>query len=129
MINPMIIIKISCEEERRMRPKHLLLRCYAKKDENNQWNAFCIDFGLAAQGESLEEVIIKMKDMIEEYLYDALVGDDVEFVEQLLSRRAPFKQIITYHYYDLMFRIGMLKDGVHALFKTPMPMVLQTNHK
>lgn len=69
-----------------MKPRELLLRCYANKYDD-QWQAFCIDFGLAAQGDSYEEVKAKLSDMIREYLYDALVGEDKEYAEQLLQRK------------------------------------------
>lgn len=105
-----------------MKPKELMLRCYANKD-GDQWQAFCIDFGLAVQGDSLQEVKTKLFVMIKEYLYDALVGEDKEYAEQLLNRKAPFKQLSTYHYYRLMHKIGVFKDGLHQLFKQPMPLV------
>ncbi len=105
-----------------MEPRELLLRCYANKN-GDQWQAFCIDFGLAAQADNAEEVQRKLMSMIEEYLYDALGGEDKEYADQLLQRKAPFKQVATYHYYALMYKLGAFKDGVHLLFKAPMPLV------
>lgn len=105
-----------------MKPKELILRSYARKN-GDHWEAFCIDFCLAAQGDTPEEVKKKLIDMIAEYLYDAMAGEDQEFADQLLSRRAPFKQIATYYYYYVMFKFNLFKDGVHMLFNTPIPMV------
>ena len=101
-----------------MKPDSLLLRCYANKHEG-QWQAFCIDLSLAAQGDNFPEVKSKLESMIGHYLYDALVGEDKEYAEQLMSRKAPFKQIATYHYYRLMYNIGLFRDGIHKLFKVP----------
>lgn len=105
-----------------MKPSDLLLRCYANK-EGDQWQAFCIDFGLAAQGDSFQEVKAKLDGMIAEYLYDALVGEDKAYANQLLKRKAPLKQIATYYYYMAMHRIGVFKDELHMLFKTAIPLV------
>ncbi|WP_430229964.1 hypothetical protein [Nitrosomonas communis] len=107
-----------------MKPNDLLLRCYANK-EGNQWQAFCIDFGLAAQGDTFKEVKEKLNAMIREYLYDALVGEDKVYADQLLKRKAPFKQIATYYYYVAMYRSGVFKNGLHKLFKEAMPLVPQ----
>lgn len=106
-----------------MKPNDLLLRCYANK-EGEQWQVFCIDFGLAAQGDSFKEVESNLYAMISEYLYDALVGEDKAYAHQLLKRRAPIKQIATY-YYSIRYRIGMLKDDLHKLFKATIPLVPQ----
>lgn len=108
----------------KFKPQQLLLRCYANK-EGDQWQAFCIDLCLAAQGESFAEARKKLNMMIAEYIYDALVGEDKEYADQLLQRKAPMKQIATYQYYKLMHRIGIFKDGLHHLFKSPMPLVPQ----
>lgn len=109
-----------------MKPIDLILRCYANK-AGSYWQAFCIDFCLAAQGESLPEAKQKLEHMISEYLYDALAGEDREFANQLLRREAPFKQVATYYYYSLMHHIGLLRDGMHTLFRLPMPLVPQVN--
>jgi hypothetical protein len=110
--------------EGNMRPEDLLLRCYANK-HNDQWQAFCIDLSLAAQGDDFPEVKRKLESMIAEYVYDALAGEDRDYAEQLLNRTAPFKQVATYHYYTLMYQIGVFKDGIHRLFKSPLPLIPQ----
>lgn len=104
-----------------MKPKDLLLRCYANK-EGDQWQAFCIDLCLAAQGDSLSEVKDKINIMVYEYVTEAL-EEDREYADQLLQRKAPLKQCATYHYYKYMHLIGALKNDLHNLFKTVMPLV------
>lgn len=108
----------------KIRARNLMLRCYANK-HGDQWQAFCIDLCLAVQGDSFPEVKQKLEHMMLEYVYDALAGEDREFAEQLLNRKAPFKQIATYHFIRLMHRFGLLRDGIHKLFKEPMPLVPQ----
>jgi len=112
-----------------MKPSELLLRSYAN-EYNGQWQAFCIDFGLAAQGDSLEDVRDKLGSMIKEYVNDALTGEDKEYADQLLRRKAPFKQVATYYIYlfeDKVKRCFGLFGSAHKLFKIPMPLVLQNN--
>ena len=112
-----------------MKPRELLLRCYANK-YGDQQQAFCIDFGLAAQGDSYEEVKAKLSDMIREYLYDALVGEDKEYAEQLLQRKAPFKQIATYYWYSVLYHLGVFRNEFHKLFKLPQALLkmIQVNN-
>ncbi|MDP1558745.1 MAG: hypothetical protein Q8K59_07350 [Nitrosomonas sp.] len=105
-----------------MRPNDLLLRCYANKD-GDQWQIFCIDLCLAAQADTLSEARRKLHDMIREYIYDALVGEDVKFAGKLMRRKAPIKQVATYHYYSLMHKIGISKDGLHRLIRMPVPLI------
>lgn len=107
-----------------IRTKNLMLRCYANKD-GDQWQAFCIDLCLASQGDSFPEVKQKLEHMMVEYVYDALAGEDREFAEQLLNRKAPLSQIATYHWIKLMHHLGIFRDGVHKLFQAPMPLVPQ----
>ncbi|MDN5751784.1 MAG: hypothetical protein L0H15_00695 [Nitrosospira sp.] len=107
-----------------MKSADLLLRCYANR-KDGQWQAFCIDFSLAAQGDSFPDVRTKLETMIAEYIYDALAGEDREYADQLLHRKAPLRQIATYYYYALMYKIGAFGDGLHQLFKPAVPLVPQ----
>ena len=105
-----------------MKTSDLLLRCYASK-VGDQWQAFCIDLNLAAQGDSFDEVRSKLKNMIKDYLIDSLAGEDQEYADQLLQRKAPFGIIAEYHWYQFLTRIGILSDSLHRLFKTQVPLV------
>jgi len=108
----------------RIRTRELMLRCYANK-HGDQWQAFCIDLCLAVQGDSFPEVRQKLEHMMVEYVYDALAGEDREFAEQLLNRKAPFSQIATYYCIRSLHLVGLCRDGIHKLFKEPMPLVPQ----
>lgn len=81
-----------------MSVSNLVLRCYSLYDKE-QWIAFCLDFDLAAQADSFEEAKEKLEDMIKVYVFDALVGEDKEYSEQMLFRKAPLIEWIKYYYY------------------------------
>lgn len=70
-------------------PTCLLVRCVANKT-GGQWQAFSLEFGLAAQADTFAVVRRKLEAMLESYLYDALAGEDREHAAELLSRRAPW---------------------------------------
>jgi hypothetical protein len=79
-----------------MKPEELILRCYAEID-NDVWVAVCLDFCLAVQGDSLNEVKKKLEMQIADYVHDALVGDDQEYAHQLLTRKAPLNFWLRYY--------------------------------
>lgn len=102
-----------------MKPTDLVVRCYAEKVDN-QWQAFCLDFSLAAQADTLVEARAKLESMIGEYVRDALFGEDKDFAEQMLFRRAPLRDWLKYHWYQFLNRIG----GFHKeLFTSLVPLV------
>ena len=103
-----------------------MLRCYANK-RGDQWQAICIDLCLAVQGDSFQEARQKLESMMLEYVYDALAGEDREFADQLLNRKAPFSQVATYYGIKLLHFFGFCRDGLHKLFKEPMPLVPQSH--
>jgi predicted RNase H-like HicB family nuclease len=72
------------------------LKCYAEK-EADCWVAVCLDFNLAAQGDSFEEAKSKLEAMIADYIYDALAGEDKPYAAQLLARRAPLSAWLKYY--------------------------------
>jgi hypothetical protein len=71
-----------------MQPKDLLLKCYFEKD-GDQWLGFSLDFSLVAQASSLKEAADKLAAQIEEYVFDAMAGQDRQHAGYLLRRRAP----------------------------------------
>ena len=71
-----------------MRPNQMIVRCFAYRSEG-LWVAFCVDFNLACQADSLSEARSKLDMQIKEYLFDALEGEDQAYAAHMLSRRAP----------------------------------------
>ncbi len=74
----------------------LIIRCFAQK-RGDQWQAFTLEFGLAVQASSQEEVKHKLEGMIVSYLNDALNGEDREHAEILLNRSATARAYAWYH--------------------------------
>jgi hypothetical protein len=111
-----------------MRPQQLVLRCYAER-VGNQWQAFCLDFCLAVQADSVAEAEKKLVSMIGEYVYDALAGQDKESAANLLQRRAPLKYWLKYYWYLLLYRTGILGNEMKRLFSPPMPLEPRNYHR
>ena len=105
-----------------MRPENLMLRCYAKYTDN-QWQAFCIDPYLTAQGGTFEEAKSKLEAMIGECVYDDLMGDDREFTGLVLAGKAPLFYRLKYWSYVALSRISGYKDDLHKLFLEPFPLI------
>ena len=104
-----------------MTKNQLLLRCYAKYEEG-QWLAFCLDFDLAAQADSFEEAKTKLENMIKAYVFDALVGEDKDYAQQLLFRKAPLLEWLKYDFYLAINRFIHARQGMYRLFLEPLPL-------
>ncbi len=101
---------------------HLLLRCYAEKDED-QWLAFCVDLTLAAQGDTLEQARARLHEQIAEYVHDALIGEDRPYARDLLPRPAPLRERLRYHAYSRLQRLGILPSRHREVFTELLPIV------
>lgn len=104
-----------------MKLTQLVLRCYAEKS-GNQWQAFCLDLSLAAQGDTFAEVKGKLDAMIFEYVYDALVGEDREYAHQLLFRRAPLRDWLKYYWYRVLSQAVAIPEEARRLFTSILPL-------
>ena len=102
-----------------MTPEQLIVKCYAEQ-EGDCWVAVCLSFNLAAQGDSFDEVKIKLEAMLAEYVYDALAGEDKPYAAQLLSRRAPLSSWI--RYYVIKLKIAVLHSA-ERVFDEIMPLI------
>ena len=105
-----------------MKPRQLLLRCMAQQ-RDNQWQAFCLDFDLAAQADTLDEAKRKLELQVEEYVYDALAGEDRQYADQLLTRRAPLSLWAQYYGFGLLKKFVEVRSN--RRFKEPIPLVPQ----
>ena len=104
-----------------VRPLNLVLRCYAV-NQNKVWSAVCIEFSLAAQGDSFAEAKLKLRAQISDYVTDAFTVDR-EHADYLLSRRAPLSQVLTWHFLNFRSHLNALKDASARLFTQPLPVV------
>lgn len=67
--------------------KIIAIRCYAE-GANEKWEAFCVDFDLAVQGSSFDEVYRKLNEQIEIYL-EGISAMPPEQRKHLLNRKIP----------------------------------------
>jgi len=109
-----------------MKPSELLVKCYASH-EGECWQAFCLDFALAAQADTLPEAKAKLEEMIKEYVYDALIGEDKEYSEQLINRKAPLLEWLKFYWLVAKSRILNVKDGLQY-FLEPLPLTPYDRH-
>ncbi len=77
-----------------------LVRIYGEK-HNDHWALVSLDFGVAAQGKTVEEALSRLDEQIKEYIYDATVGEDKEFEKELLSRKAPLEFFVKYYWLNI----------------------------
>jgi len=108
-----------------MKLTQLFLRCYAERigDQwQGQWQAFCLDLSLAAQGHTFAEAKDRLDVMIAEYVYDALVGEDKEYAHQLLTRRAPLRDWVKYYWYCVLSKVGAIHEEARRLFTSLVPL-------
>lgn len=82
--------------------KQKILRCYAKK-EQSYWVAVCIDLSLAAQADSKQEAIEKLESMIKTYVDEAYTIHK-DYANQLLTRKAPLLQRLTFRFFQTILR-------------------------
>lgn len=101
-----------------MNPGQLIVKCYAEQ-EGGCWVVICLDFNLAAQGDSFDEAKAKLEAMIIEYVYDALVGEDKLYAAQLLTRRAPWSSWLKYYIVKLR---ALFVQGAGRVFDETMPL-------
>ena len=102
-----------------MNPKELIVKCYSEQ-EGDCWVAVCLDFNLASQGDSFEDVKSKLEAMIAEYVYDALAGEDKRYAAQLLSRRAPLSFWLKYYFIKLK---ALVFPSVGHVFDETLPLI------
>lgn len=102
-------------------PSKILIRCFAEKIDG-QWQAFSLEFGLAAQGASLSEVRRKIEAMIVDYFNEA-VTEDREYAGQLLRRRAPVSIYVKYYKTMLANRLRR-PNSKKKIFQEPWPVHL-----
>jgi hypothetical protein len=64
--------------------------CYAE-GTGDKWEAFCLDFDLAVQGRSFDEVAHKLEEQIEIYI-EGVMAQPPEQRQHLLMRRVPWTE-------------------------------------
>ena len=109
-----------------MRAEQLVVRCFAEP-EDGSWVAVCVDFSLAAQGQSFKEAREKLDAQIHEYVFDALAGEDRASADYLLTRKAPLKYQLRYALIATRNAIARALGAEHGprpvRFKETLPLV------
>jgi hypothetical protein len=101
-------------------PARLIVHCLAER-KSDQWQAFSLEFGLAAQGDSLLEVKRKLEFMIHSYVTDALIGPDREHAYELLMRKATWRVFLKYYFLATLSRVTRHLDSKnHQFYREPL---------
>ena len=116
-----------CPMQQTLPLARLIVR-YVAERHGDQWQAFTLEFGLAAQADSQADVQHKLESMIRSYVSDALTGEDREHADVLLNRRATLsvyaKYYLTLVQCWLARHLGGRSNGKpsHMTFKHPLPL-------
>lgn len=102
-------------------PCDMLVRCFAER-KDGQWQAFSLEFGLAAQGDSLRDVKAKLESMIVDYVREALTVDR-KHAPALLQRRAAIGIYVKFYAYRALNHF--LRAGEWSIFKESLPLELK----
>jgi predicted RNase H-like HicB family nuclease len=106
-------------------PAKLVLRCYGHKTKKGTWFGLCLDFNLAAEAASREELRKKINEMIATYIESVLDTQDSGSVPELLSRRAPVHDWLIYYLIKFVVFIRQFPDNF--TFKEIIPFHLAHN--
>jgi hypothetical protein len=100
-----------------------VIRIVAEHD-GDQWQAFSLEFGLAAQADTFPEVKQKLESMIRSYLLDALEGEDREHAYELLTRKGTWKVYAKYYFCSVTSLLGNIsgKSKEHIIYDKKLPM-------
>ncbi len=87
--------------------KILKLRCYGFKASSGKWEGVCLEFNLATQADTFEQLRQKMNEIIISYIGSVFDTTDKSSIPRLLNRKAPLKD---YFLYYLIKSIRTIKD-------------------
>lgn len=107
-----------------MKPIDLFLRCYAEK-QDNLWVAVCVDLCLAAQADTPGEAIRKLNHQISDYVTEAF--SDECYSKELLSRKAPWQQVLKFNWLRLALRFHFIKKSIARAFESRLPLSPDTS--
>lgn len=102
-----------------MKSQDLIVRCLARR-QGKVWEAFCLDFSLAAQGSTLDEARTKLHAQIESYVRDALTVDR-EHAALLLQRKAPLRDRAIFWLLEMLD--GLSNKAPSKPYTEPIPMM------
>ena len=98
--------------------------------EGDVWQAYCIDFNLAAQADTAEEVRSIMLEMVKTYVDDALEGQDKAHADVFLNRKAPLSIRLKYYWVLAKHAVYQLRRKLDFAFTDMLYIdTLQNNHR
>lgn len=103
-----------------VKPKELVLRCFAELEGDGTWFAMCLDLNLYARGDSMDEARRKLHTLIGSYLKDALTVDK-QYIGDLMPRHAPIYFWFRYFFIWCLVRLHRVTRAVK--FKEALPLV------
>lgn len=85
------------------------------------WSARCLDFTLYSVGNTAEEAKEKLSIEINDFLYEALEGQDKAFAVQLLLRRAPWYEWALFYIVSILQKFHVFRKRIGETFKQSVP--------
>ena len=83
-------------------------RCYTEYNhDSGHWVAACIDLCIAAQAETEEAAKKSLHAQVQDYFDDACQAPTLSRAIEMLSRKAPYSEIMKYHYIKLRAKLGL----------------------
>ena len=98
-----------------MKPKNLLLRCFAMQEADGSWFAICLDLNLYSRGDTFPEVQGKLNVFIKEYVTEAFTEDEAYFSD-LIRRPAPLYFWLRYRWACLLSTFHITVDRLKFFF-------------
>jgi hypothetical protein len=87
--------------------KEKVIRCYGFQTPSGRWQGVCLDFNLAAEADTIDQLKNKMNDIIKSYIESVLDSTDKSSIIELLNRKAPLKD---WGFYYLIKSIRIIKE-------------------
>lgn len=99
------------------------LLCYAR-GRPGEWEAICVDFDIAVQGRSFEEVSRLLEESVADYIISA-GKEQSEAAQRLLSRRVPLRvhlgYLLAFIWHAIRGRRRQDDDRLEHSFQMPCP--------
>lgn len=102
-----------------MYTRDLIIRCYAER-KGDIWVAVCADFPLAAQSDTVESAVEKLRAQILDYITE--IYSENQYTASMLSRKAPLAHKAKYYLYAALSALHLIKESLARSFESPLPM-------
>lgn len=99
--------------------KKLNVYCVAR-GRDSEWEAFCLDFDLAVQGRSYDEVVARLKTAIVDYVHSA-AAEPEPVRNKLLTRCAPWATTLSWKWRVAFWAFCHRNEAEESTFGFPVP--------